>query len=650
AAGIVHRDIKPENVMVRGDGYVKVLDFGIAKRTSPRNSASEKTSDESITATGAVMGTAGYMSPEQVRGQKLDARTDVFSLGVLIYEMVAGQPPFSGETQADVIAEILTKEPSPLAHAAPETPVELDQLVAKSLRKRPEERQQTSCELLAELKTLKENFELREKTKRSPAPSPAPDAEEDDKALPPLLSEFDFSPRLRLWLRRNPHGGSLALAAAAGALAAILLSWFVGAACIRVTFITLQPCPAQSQTLTFGYLAELNAGLLYLVGVPVVIIAAFHLINLSHVMLRRLVSGKRLIVVRREQTETDLAPLEIIGQRNRRLYRRLIPLFALFAVVLVCVGEYRDRNKLAFGWVQALSVKDLEGKGLALIRREKDVEDLPALASLKSDCAIRVSKVTGGHGSVDRAKWRLPFLVFIAVAFGLQIAFIAFALWISAKIIFLFVTLSYALLDRPRQTFKIVLDFEDEKNRFGLGALDIVHNAILTVALVASVIVILQQVANVAKGTSVFSGAAGWSLTGQRLLFLLSLFALILLLALPVLVFIRLIETAVGRHLERLDGEEAELRKALAGEAPVPLGRDPEAALKALQSKRELARQQRPWPRENSIYRWLMLTDIGLLLVLLSNKYAGIFWNNVFSDLARGLSEWLCSFTQLGHH
>ncbi|MGH9850023.1 MAG: hypothetical protein ACREBD_09195, partial [Blastocatellia bacterium] len=119
---------------------------------------------------------------------------------------------------------------------------------------------------------------------------------------------------------------------------------------------------------------------------------------------------------------------------------------------------------------------------------------------------------------------------------------------------------------------------------------------------------------------------------------------------LPVLVFIRLIETAVGRHLERLDGEEAELRKALAGEAPVPLGRDPEAALKALQSKRELARQQRPWPRENSIYRWLMLTDIGLLLVLLSNKYAGIFWNNVFSDLARGLSEWLCSFTQLGHH
>jgi hypothetical protein len=180
--------------------------------------------------------------------------------------------------------------------------------------------------------------------------------------------------------------------------------------------------------------------------------------------------------------------------------------------------------------------------------------------------------------------------------------------------------------------------------------LDISHNAILTVVLVASIIVILQQGANVAKGTSVFSGAAGWSLTGQALLFLLSLFALILLLVLPVLIFVRLIETAVGRHLERIDGEEAEWRKVLAGEIPTPPGRNPEAALKALQANRELARQQRPWPRENPIYRWLMLTDIVLFLVLLSNKYASIFGNGVFSDLARGLSEWLCGFTRLGDH
>ncbi len=645
-AGIVHRDIKPENVMVRRDGYVKVLDFGIAKRASPRDPAD---SNERITATGVVIGTAGYMSPEQARGQELDARTDVFSLGVLIYEMVAGQPPFGGETQADVIAEILTKAPSPLAQATPEMPVELGQLVARALRKRPEERHQTSGELLAELKTLKENLELREKIKQSPAPSSAPDVEGGSKTLPPLLSEFDFSPRLRLLLRRNPHGGSLALAAAAGGLAAILLSWVVGAACIRVTF-TSQPCPAQSQTLTFGYLAELNAGLLYLVGFPVVIIAAFHLINLSQVMLRRLVSGERLIIVGRKQAEAGLTPLEIIGRRNRRLYHRLIPFFALFAMALVCVGEYRDRDKLAFGWVQALSVKDMEGKDLARIRREKNVEDLPALANLEPQCVIHVSQVKGGHGSGDRAKWRTPFLIFVTVAFGLQIAFIAFGLWISTKIIFLFVTLSYALLDRPRQTFKIILDFEDEKKRFGLAALDIVHNAILTIVLVASVIVILQQVANVVKGTSVFSGAAGWSLTGQALLFLLSLFGLIMLLVLPVLIFVRLIETAVGRHLERFDGEEAEFRKILAGEIPATPGRNPEVALKALQAKRELAAQQRPWPRENSIYRWLMLMNIILLLVLLSYKYPSVFGNKVFSNLARGLSEWLCDFTQLGYH
>src|SRR5262249_2382965 len=120
-AGIVHRDIKPENVMGRPDGLVKVLDFRLAKLIEGRphhtgtdaNDASEATTAGGET--GVVMGTVSYMSPEQARGQRLDARTDLFSLGVVLYEMAAGHSPFARATVADTIASILEKEPPPLA-------------------------------------------------------------------------------------------------------------------------------------------------------------------------------------------------------------------------------------------------------------------------------------------------------------------------------------------------------------------------------------------------------------------------------------------------------------------------------------------------------------------------------------------------------
>src|SRR5947207_4369478 len=117
-AGVVHRDIKPENIMLRPDGYVKVLDFGIAKLTEQRRASDDhrvETTTLLQTRPGLVLGTAHYMSPEQARGQNVDARSDVWSLGVVLYEMVAGSPPFRGETPSDCIASILTTEPPPLS-------------------------------------------------------------------------------------------------------------------------------------------------------------------------------------------------------------------------------------------------------------------------------------------------------------------------------------------------------------------------------------------------------------------------------------------------------------------------------------------------------------------------------------------------------
>ena len=158
AAGITHRDIKPENVMLRPDGLVKVLDFGLAKLTETRGPGVDlqaATIAKLSTETGVVMGTVGYMSPEQARGQKVDQRTDIFSLGVMIYEMIAGRRPFEGATTSDVIAALLTVEPPPLRQYCVAVPAELERIVAKSLAKEREARYQSAADLSADLKTLR---------------------------------------------------------------------------------------------------------------------------------------------------------------------------------------------------------------------------------------------------------------------------------------------------------------------------------------------------------------------------------------------------------------------------------------------------------------------------------------------------------------
>ena len=161
-AGVVHRDIKPENIMLRPDGYVKVLDFGIAKLTEQRRAPDDhrvETTTLLQTRPGLVLGTAHYMSPEQARGQKVDARSDIWSLGVVLYEMVTGSPPFRGETPSDCIAAILTAEPASISSISPDVPAKLESILQKALRKNTDERYQTTKEMLAELRNLKAKLE-----------------------------------------------------------------------------------------------------------------------------------------------------------------------------------------------------------------------------------------------------------------------------------------------------------------------------------------------------------------------------------------------------------------------------------------------------------------------------------------------------------
>ncbi len=222
-AGIIHRDIKPENIMLRPDGYVKVLDFGLAKLSEQATPtvAAEAPTIQVRTGSGIVIGTAGYMSPEQARGLSVDHRSDIFSLGAVIYEMLARRKPFEGETPSDTLAAILKSEPPPLARVTTGVPAELVRIVNKSLRKDREERYQVVKDLWLDLKALKQELEFQDKLDRSVAaegdgtaiivPGESTEALSGPRPTTERRAISNISESISLEIKRHKAGAVLAL-------------------------------------------------------------------------------------------------------------------------------------------------------------------------------------------------------------------------------------------------------------------------------------------------------------------------------------------------------------------------------------------------------------------------------------------------------
>ncbi len=203
-AGIVHRDIKPDNVMIRANGLVKILDFGIARLSAPATTDEEAATAIQSTSPGMIIGTANYMSPEQARGRDVDGRTDIFSFGVLLYEMIVGHSPFAGENALDMIGAILKDEPKPLTA---DVPAEIQKIIGKCLRKDRDERYQSIRDVGHDLKEVKQELELRNRMERSLVPN----QDENKTQILPATTADEINRTTNQTVVTNPKAKYLAI-------------------------------------------------------------------------------------------------------------------------------------------------------------------------------------------------------------------------------------------------------------------------------------------------------------------------------------------------------------------------------------------------------------------------------------------------------